>query len=170
MPYNNYEEHQRPRIDFLIEIGLLAIDNGMVCFGNVPRVSALSRIWYHKEISYYHCEPEIKKEVDKMVDEGWLKYDDYLLSPEERHYINFYLNSVEYSNGLQLRNRYSHGATSCINGEAEHRNAYYYFLMIFVILLLKIDEDLSINAFLNAQLENNNGAEVHIMTPGQQYG
>lgn len=170
VPYNNYEEHQRPRIDFLIEIGLLAIDNGMVCYGNVPRVSALSRIWYHKEISYYHCEPEVKKEVDKMVDEGWLKYDDYLLSPEERHYINFYLNSVEYSNGLQLRNRYSHGATSCINGEAEHRNAYYYFLMIFVILLLKIDEDLSINAFLNAQLENNNGAEVHIMTPGQQYG
>ena len=91
-----------------------------------------------------------------MVEEGLLRYDDCLLSPEERHYINFYLNSVEYSNGLQLRNRYSHGATSCINGEAEHKNAYYYFLMIFVILLLKIEEDLRINAFVNTQLEKTN--------------
>lgn len=156
VPYSNYEEHQRPRIDFLIGLGLLAVDNGTVCFGNVARVSALHKIWYHKEISYYHCEPEVKKEVDKMVDEGWLKYDDYLLSPEERHYINFYLNSVEYSNGLQLRNRYSHGVTSCISGDADHKNAYYYFLMIFVIILLKIDEDLDINAFLNSQLEVNN--------------
>jgi hypothetical protein len=35
---------------------------------------------------------------------------------------------------------------------------------------MKIDEDLSINAFLNAQLENNNGADIHIMMPRQQYG
>ena len=57
--------------------------------------------------------------------------------------VNFYLNNAEYSNGLQLRNKYAHGVTSCSQSDQkEHESAYYYFLMIFVILLLKMDGDL----------------------------
>lgn len=84
-----------------------------------------------------------------MVEEGWLCFDDYLLSPEERKYFNFFLNSTEFSNGPKLRNNYSHGAKSCLESENEHQIAYYYFLMLLVILLLKMDEDMKLCRYLN---------------------
>lgn len=88
-----------------------------------------------------------------MVKEGVLKYDDYLLSPQERHYINFFLNASEYSNGMQLRNKDSHGAMSCLDSEEEHKSAYYYFLMIFVIILLKMNDDMNLALWLNEAIK-----------------
>lgn len=152
--YSKYEYHQKPNIDYLIENGYLINDNGILKLGNIARITALHQIFNRREISYYHCQPDVRAEIDKMVIEGWLKYDDYLLSPKERHYINFYLNTSEYTNGMQLRNKYSHGVTSCIEFDEEHKNAYYYFLMIFVIILLKMDEDMKISSYLDKQAGN----------------
>lgn len=142
--YSNYEEYQKPKIDYLIENGYLEVTSeGYLNIKNVPKVEVLHKLYKELEISYYHCTPEERVEIDKFVNDGWLKYDEYLLSPNERHFINFYLNNAEYSNGLQLRNKYSHGVTSCNQMDKnEHQSAYYYFLMIFVILLLKMDEDM----------------------------
>lgn len=151
--YSKYGDHQKPKIDYLIENGYLINDNGILKFGNIARIAALHQIFNRREISYYHCEPNVRAEIDKMVAEGWLKYDDYLLSPEERHYVNFYLNTSEYANGMQLRNRYSHGVASCMQSDAEHKNAYYYFLMIFIIILLKMDEDMQMSLYLNEQVD-----------------
>lgn len=151
--YSKYGNHQKPKIDYLIENGYLINDNGILKFGNEARIAVLHQIFHRREISYYHCEPNVRKEIDKMVTEGWLKYDDYLLSPEERHYINFYLNSSEYTNGMQLRNKYSHGVISCTQSDVDHKNAYYYFLMIFVIILLKMDEDMRMSLYLNEQVD-----------------
>lgn len=152
--YSKYEDHQKPKIDFLIENGYLINDNGVLKFGNMARIAVLRQIFNKREISYYHCKPDVRIEIDKMIAEGWLKYDDYLLSPEERHYINFYLNTSECANGMQLRNRYSHGVASCMQSDTEHKEAYYYFLMIFVIILLKMDEDMQISLYLNKQVNN----------------
>lgn len=151
--YSNYEEYQRPRIDYLIQNGYLKNENGLLSFGNIPRIRALKLLYDRREISYYHCEPDVRAEIDKMVADGWLKYDEYLLSPEERHYLNFFLNNSEYSNGMQLRNKYSHGRSSCTQSDADHKNAYYYFLMMFVIILLKIDEDMRMSIYLNGQVD-----------------
>ena len=68
-------------------------NNGVLSFGNIPRIMALKLLYQSREISYYHCEPDVRAEIDKMVADGWLKYDEYLLSPEERHYLNFFLNN-----------------------------------------------------------------------------
>lgn len=151
--YSNYESHQKPKIDYLIEHFYLKVtEDGLLIFNNPPRIQALKLLWDRREISYYHCEPKVRVEIDRMVQLGWLEFDDFLLSPSERHYVNFYLNNTEYSNGLQLRNKYSHGVSSCFTPDEEHQKAYYYFLMIFVILLLKIDEDIRLYLFLNPHL------------------
>ena len=153
--YNKYEDHKKPQIDYLIKKAYLKVtEDGLLVFDNFFKIQALKLLWDRREISYYHCEPEVRSEIDKMVQIGWLDFDDYLLSPSERHYVNFYLNNTEYSNGFQLRNKYSHGVSSCFTSEEEHRIAYYYFLMIFVILLLKIDEDIRLNLFLNPHLKS----------------
>lgn len=151
--YENYESHQIANIDYLVENGYLNNDNGNLSLGNKHRIFALRQLYKRGEISYYHCEPEGRKEIDEMVKAGWLKYDEYLLSPSERHFVNFYMNNSEYSNGFQLRNRYSHGRSSCNQSDAEHKNAYYYFLMIFVILLLKMDEDMRMSIYLNGKVK-----------------
>ena len=151
--YKNYENHQIMDIDYLIDNGYLINQNGNLSLGNIPRIFALMQLYKRGEISYYHCNPNVRKEIDEMVKAGWLKYDEYLLSPSERHFVNFYMNNSEYSNGFQLRNRYSHGRSSCTQTDAEHKNAYYYFLMIFVILLLKMDEDIRINIYLNKNVK-----------------
>lgn len=142
--YSNYEEYQKPRIDYLIENGYLEVSvDGYLRIKNIPKVNVLGKLYKQMEISYFYCDLEERQEIDTFVSDGWLKYDEYLLSPNERHFINFYLNNAEYSNGLQLRNKYAHGVTYCCQSDQnEHQSAYYYFLMIFVILLLKMDEDL----------------------------
>lgn len=148
--YNKYEDHKKPQIDYLIKKAYLKVtEDGLLVFDNFFKIQALKLLWDRREISYYHCEPEVRSEIDKMVQIGWLDFDDYLLSPSERHYLNFYLNNTEYTNGFQLRNKYSHGVSSCFTSEEEHRIAYYYFLMIFIILLLKIDEDIRMYLRLN---------------------
>ena len=148
--YSNYVNHQKPKIDYLIENFYLKVtEDGLLIFNNPPKIQALKLLWDRREISYYHCEPKVRVEIDRMVQLGWLEFDDFLLSPSERHYVNFYLNNTEYSNGLQLRNKYSHGVSSCFTPDEEHQKAYYYFLMIFVILLLKIDEDIRMYLQLN---------------------
>lgn len=148
--YNKYEDHKKPQIDYLIKKAYLKVtEDGLLVFDNFFKIQALKLLWDRREISYYHCEPEVRSEIDKMVQIGWLDFDDYLLSPSERHYLNFYLNNTEYTNGFQLRNKYSHGVSSWFTSEEEHRIAYYYFLMIFIILLLKIDEDIRMYLRLN---------------------
>ena len=82
-----------------------------------------------------------------------MSYDDYLLSPQERHYINFFLNASEYSNGMQLRNKYSHGAMSCLDSEEEHKNAYYYFLMIFVGIECKMKGEMNLEIRMNEAIK-----------------
>lgn len=147
--YENYEDHQRPKINFLIENGYIVNRNGYVRLADNPRIEILYALYKRRELSYYCHKPLVRKEIDGMVDDGILKYDDYLLSPSERQYVNFFLNSAEFSNGMQLRNKYSHGAMSCLVSENEHRMAYYYFLMIFIIILLKMNEDMELSTYLN---------------------
>lgn len=88
LQYDNYEDHQKVHIDYLINNGYLINNKGTLSFGNIERIAALKLLYERREISYYHCEPDVRREIDKMVADGWLKYDEYLLSPEERHYIN----------------------------------------------------------------------------------
>ena len=151
--YDKYENHQRPKIDYLISQGYLIIDNGLVKLSSSPRIEILGYMYKKTEMVYYCHTPQVRAEIDVMVKEGILSYDDYLLSPQERHYINFFLNASEYSNGMQLRNKYSHGAMSCLDSEEEHKNAYYYFLMIFVIILLKMNDDMNLALRLNEAIK-----------------
>lgn len=155
--YDNYEDHQRPKIDFLIENGYIVNQNGYVRLADNPRIEILYALYKRKEISYYYHEPLVRKEINRMVDDGILKYDDYLLSPSERQYVNFFLNSAEFSNGMQLRNKYSHGVMSCLVSENEHRMAYYHFLMIFIVILLKMNEDMELAAYLNEAVKCKEG-------------
>ena len=89
--------------------------------------------------------------IDEMVDQGWLKEDNHLLSPQERHYFNFILNNSEYTNGPALRNIYEHGSNLPAEEKDVHKNAYYTILMLLVVFMLKMVDELFLASELLAE-------------------
>ena len=67
-----------------------------------------------------------------------------LLTPEEQNYFSFILNNERYTNAYAIRNLYAHGGNPSIDDEKYHEIAYARLLIMFVLLLLKINDDLSI--------------------------
>lgn len=66
------------------------------------------------------------------------------MTEQEADYFNFILNNAEFVNGLRLRNKYSHGNEQAITDEGKHRDNYYYFLRVFTILAIKINDDFNL--------------------------
>lgn len=78
--------------------------------------------------------------IDEMSAEGELCYEETLFSRAEHSYLNYMLNKAQWSNGLDLRNRYIHGTFSKYN-EAIQQENYWQFLMLTVMVILKINDE-----------------------------
>jgi len=85
--------------------------------------------------------------LDDMVSKGWISLDNHLLSPAERDYFSYYLNNEKFTNGPAIRNNYAHGTTPSYS-EEKHKKNYFQLLVLFVLLLLKISEDLDMKRYL----------------------
>jgi hypothetical protein len=75
-----------------------------------------------------------------MEQKGILKFDNTLFTIEERKYLNYYLNKKEFSNSLDLRNKYLHGTNS--SSEDEQQNDYLRLLKLIILVIYKIKDDL----------------------------
>ena len=71
-------------------------------------------------------------------------------SRPEQHYLNYILNKAEYSNGLDLRNRYVHDTCSQ-NKKAQHYD-YCELQKIMILIILKINEELCMKAYRQSLL------------------
>jgi hypothetical protein len=77
-----------------------------------------------------------------MFENHLIKFENTLLTINERNYFNYYLNKKEFTNGSDLRNKYSHGTNSF--SENEHKNDYYTLIRIIILTLMKIEDDILI--------------------------
>ena len=66
-------------------------------------------------------------------------YSNTLFSKPEADYLNYVLNRSEFSNGLDLRNKYIHDTNSL--KEEVFYNDYYLLLRILVLIALKIQDE-----------------------------
>ena len=80
--------------------------------------------------------------LDEMLNKGWLVTDDHLLSKPEQDYFSYYLDNMKFTNGMAYRNNYAHGSTPPVDDENAHISAYYAFLKLLAMLVLKIEDDL----------------------------
>ena len=141
--YNNYEEHQKYKIDFLIDLDIVQVEkDGTLVFVNHSIIEVLKHIWEFSACSYWHLDEEGRAAANEMIKKGWLITDDHLLSREERKYFSFYTDNVEFTNGYEYRNRYAHGKTPPPSDVNAHTEAYLVLLRLFTILLLKVYDDL----------------------------
>ncbi len=79
------------------------------------------------------------EEVRKLIKNGEIMVGSTLLSKPEWEYFNYVLNKSEFSNGLDLRNKYIHDGNSL--NEKRQQHDYMVLLKMFVILIIKINEE-----------------------------
>lgn len=139
--YTDFHPHQQEIIDFLIALDILRIDQSRISFVRTEQLVILESLFKYGAVSYYHLSDAGRAEADKMSEKGWLKSHSYLLTEAEADYFNYYLNSVDFSNGPKLRNKYAHGTQPKPDGETEHYNAYLIALRMILSLVIKINDE-----------------------------
>ena len=103
-------------------------------------------------ISYWHYPKIIRDEIDIMAESKIVKFSNKLFTKAENEYFDFYLNN-RYSNGLWLRNKYVHATNS--HDEVEQESDYKILLKLFVLLVLKIEDDLNLAVSVLANSKKN---------------
>lgn len=94
---------------------------------------------YDKNVLCYNYYDECKATIDEMIATEDLSEENTLFSVPEQEYLNYMLNKAEFSDGLDLRNKYSHGTSP--NNEQENLRDYIEFLKIMILIIIKINEE-----------------------------
>ena len=81
-------------------------------------------------------------ELDQWIQEKKVVVENTLFSRSEADYINYMLNQAEFSNGLDLRNKYTHD--TCPLNEGKQKQDYLELLKIMILIVIKINEEFCI--------------------------
>ena len=98
---------------------------------------------YQEVISFWHFPLEIRNVLIEFEKQNEVIFENCLFTREEIRYLNYNLNKKEFSNGLDLRNKYIHGSNS--ESKDVQENDYNVLLKIFILILLKIEDDILIS-------------------------
>lgn len=141
-----YPEYDQRDLKELIKMDYINIDkDGYLTIKDLKKVNIFKDLYYNDVISYWKYSKTSRKIIDELCEKGILKFESTLLSTDESEYFNYYLNKASFANGFDLRNKYIHGCQP--NGkdsEKIHENNYYLFLKLLILLIIKINDDLSI--------------------------
>lgn len=144
--YGDFLDHQKQSVDRLISLGVLKKTGSKIEFRSVAQFAVLRSLFDVEAVSYYHCEASMQSEIDSMVQNDWLVRESSLLTKAEAAYFNYYLNQKDFSNGLDLRNRYLHGSQANTEDENEHYKTYITALKLLISLVIKMNSDFLLNS------------------------
>lgn len=151
--FSNYEEHQRLQLNYLIEKGFLSIDsNDFIQITNPVRVVILKDLYNNEVASYYRYSLDFRHEAEQMETENIVSFECSLFSKPEQAYFNYFLNKSEFTNGLDLRNSYLHGTQATPDEIPKHEYAYFTYLKLLFLALLKIEDDLLIANVIKSRI------------------
>lgn len=139
--YDDFHHYQKPSIDYLFSLGVLENTGVHVQFADIDQLRIMQAIFRTEAASYYHYSPESRACIDDMVAKGWLVRKESLLTRSESSYFNYYLNSSEFSDGPELRNKYVHGSLAGGDDEKQHFATYITALKLLIALVIKMNDD-----------------------------
>lgn len=134
---SDYPEWELGDIQWLKERNVITTSSSGVLQMNKPRVKILRDLYEYEVVCASHYID--KTEIEKLVSTGDLRYESSLFSIPEQHYLNFMLNKAEYSNGLDLRNKYIHSTYPL--DECQQEQDYLRLLKIMAVVIIKINEE-----------------------------
>jgi hypothetical protein len=128
---------------------LLTLDNhNNIQIANIPRVLILKDLYDNEVASFYYYPIAFQDEVKKMYTQNMVFFKNTLFSKSEQSYFNYFLNKSEFTNGLDMRNSYLHGTQANPEEIQKHEYAYYSYLKLLTLILLKIEDDLLISQMI----------------------
>ena len=133
----DYSEWETADLKWLESRNDIIIDEAGIIHLNMPRVHLLRDLYDHDVVcvSYY----KDTNLIEQLVISGDLRCERSLFSIPEQKYLNYMLNKSEFSNGLDLRNKYIH-STYPLNITQQEKD-YLQVLKILIIIVIKINEE-----------------------------
>ena len=138
MMLEDFYEHQQASIKWLLERGTIIQEPTGRLTVNKVKAIVLKDLFINEVVCpCYHS--QWVNEIQTLVASGDMEYESTLFSRPEQAYLNYMLNKSEYSNGLDLRNKYSHD--TCSLQENVQIQDYIELLKIMVLIIIKINEE-----------------------------
>ena len=137
MRLSDFHEFQIKEIKWLVDRGTVILQYDVLRL-NIYRIKVLKDLYDHDVICVQYYE-----RLAEWVDIKELKITGTLFSEPEQKYMNYMLNKAEFSNGLDLRNKYVHGTYP--SDERMQCNDYMNLLKIMVLVVGKINEEFCLN-------------------------
>lgn len=141
---SDYSDYNKQEIDYLLKKNYIYIDsNGFIKISNNKLITILKDLHENEVINYWKYPILYRNEIDKLIDKKIVEAESSLLSRPEQDYFNYYLNKSSFNNSLDLRNMYVHGTQfNDDNDESVHYTNYITFLKLFILIIIKINDDL----------------------------
>lgn len=139
MTREDFAEYQQRDLDWLITRNAVTVSDDGYLQVNKVRSYVLKDLFINEVICPEYYSSELKRQVEKLAANGDIRYENTLFSKPEQDYINYVLNKAEFSNGLDLRNKYSHD--TCSLDENTQMHDYLELLKIMVLIIIKINEE-----------------------------
>lgn len=139
MKRDDFAESQHQNLDWLIKrLSVIISEDGTLSLNN-GRVYVLKDLFCNEVICPEYYDQKLREQVDFLEKAGDVRYENTLFSKTEQDYLNYILNKSEFSNGLDLRNRYSHD-TNSLNERTQNQD-YLELQKIMVLAIIKINEE-----------------------------
>lgn len=135
---SDFYPFQLTNINWLISRGVIQEDENGVLILNHIRSIVLYRL-FSREVICCKYSSILMPTIEHLVQEGEMVFESTLFTRAEMDYLNYMLNKSEFSNGLDLRNKYSHG-TNTID-EKIQKSDYLILLSIMALIVIKINEE-----------------------------
>lgn len=139
MKFTDFPEYSQDNLKWLQQRGTITISDDGYIVRNGNRVAVLKDLYDHDVVCPQHYADELRIVTDQLHDAGELRYTSTLFSEPEQEYLNYILNRSQFSNGLDLRNKYAH-STYPINPK-EQTGDYVQLLEVMVLVIGKINEE-----------------------------
>ena len=94
---------------------------------------------YENDYTCIYYTPHRQSVIDKMIALGDIQERNTLFSKPEADYLNYELNKSEFSNGLDLRNKYAHSSYS--KDEEQQKKDYMELLKLMILVITKINDE-----------------------------
>ncbi len=139
----DYRKPLHKGINRLIEKGLVEEDSATGKLAPTQKAACLRVVWDSGAIVARRYGGKAREDIDALVSQGILWYQDGLFTPDEASYLNYMLNDSEQTNAIGLRNKYSHANGPIKNPNTEEMcSDYYTMLALFISVTLKINNEL----------------------------
>ncbi len=139
--YKEFFQSRREIIDILRDKGIIYVaEDGKISL-NKMKCIVLNQLYRYKVINAYYLRKDVQARgyLGELIQNGDVEYKDTLFSEPEADFLNYILNKSQYSDGMDLRNRYIHG--SYPQDVNEQFRDYMIVLLVVISVILKINEE-----------------------------